>query len=66
VISHQQANGNLRLDYPTFTPLAQDQPQKSRYELESFDLPKETLAVKATAGKLESRCLKLSNVHLPK
>jgi hypothetical protein len=32
----------------------------------AFDLPKETLAVKATAGKLESRCLKLSNVHLPK
>jgi hypothetical protein len=29
-----------------------------------FDLPKETLAVKATAGKLESRSIKLSNVHL--
>jgi hypothetical protein len=30
----------------------------------AFDLPKETLAVKATAGKLESRCIKLSNIHL--
>ena len=30
----------------------------------AFDLPKETLAVKATAGKLESRSIKLSNVHL--
>ncbi len=37
----------------------------------SFDLPKETLTVKATgansnsgSGELESRCLKLSNVHL--
>ena len=30
----------------------------------AFDLPKETLAVKATAGKLEARSLKLSKVHL--
>src|SRR6185437_2954728 len=29
-----------------------------------FDLPKETLAVKATAGKLESRSIKLSKMHL--
>jgi hypothetical protein len=29
-----------------------------------FDLPKETLAVKAAAGKLESRSIKLSNVQL--
>jgi hypothetical protein len=30
----------------------------------AFDLPGETLTVKATAGKLESRCIKLSNIHL--
>jgi hypothetical protein len=30
----------------------------------AFDLPRETLTVKATAGKLESRCIKLSNIHL--
>jgi hypothetical protein len=30
----------------------------------AFDLPKDTLTVKATAGKLESRGLKLSNVRL--
>lgn len=30
----------------------------------AFDLPKSTLAVKATAGKLESRGIKLSIVHL--
>jgi hypothetical protein len=30
----------------------------------AFDLPKETLAIKATSGKLESRSIKLSNVHL--
>jgi uncharacterized GH25 family protein len=29
-----------------------------------FDLPKETLAVKATAGKLQAKSIKLSNVHL--
>jgi uncharacterized GH25 family protein len=29
-----------------------------------FDLPRETLAVKATAGKLDSRSIKLSKVHL--
>lgn len=29
-----------------------------------FDLPKETLVVKAMAGKLEARSIKLSNVHL--
>jgi uncharacterized GH25 family protein len=29
-----------------------------------FDLPKETLAVKATAGKLDSRSIKLSNIRL--
>jgi uncharacterized GH25 family protein len=32
----------------------------------AFDLPRDTLAVKATAGKLESRGMKLSNVHLHK
>jgi len=30
----------------------------------AFDLPKDTLTVKAMAGKLESRSIKLSNVHL--
>lgn len=30
----------------------------------AFDLPKETLTVKATAGKLQSRSIKLSNIHL--
>lgn len=30
----------------------------------AFDLPKETLTVKATAGKLESRSIKLSGIYL--
>jgi hypothetical protein len=32
--------------------------------IDTYDLPKETLSVKATAGKLETRSLQLSNVHL--
>jgi hypothetical protein len=32
----------------------------------AYDLPKETLTVKATNGKLESRSLQLANIHLQK
>jgi len=31
-----------------------------------YDLPRETLAIKATGGKLESRSLQLANIHLQK